>query len=204
MIGGVMRNTCRLLVLVMGAWGLSSCGGGKAPAPGPVLPVQSPPDNLDPGKGGTPTDIEAARKKAAEEAMARSVAKEEFQLTLVADDPAVKQIDSIHIDVISADAREAARLLSEGPVKYRNSRKTGDDTRSHTFKNGGRFEVKVPTIVPTDTIVLWAELAAPAEGVSDTRMLVIPLALDKSDPSKGPQANPIMVKLTANGWMRQN
>jgi len=136
-------------------------------------------------------------------AMNRTVKKEEFLLTLLAEDPSVAQIDSINIDVISTDANNAARLKGDGPVKYRDSRITGAAARSHTFKKGGRFVVKVPSIAAADTIVLWAELAAPAQG-SDSRMLVIPLTLDKSDPGKGPVANPITVKLTANGWVRES
>lgn len=197
-----MKNTCRLLLLLAGGWVLGACGNKAAPQ-GPALPPQTPQGKFDPGPGGTPADLAKAQQEAMALAANRSVKKEEFLLTLVADDPSVAQIDSINVDVISADNRNAERLKADGPVKYRDSRITGASARTHTFKKGGRFEVKVPSIPAADTVVLWAELAAPAQG-SDSRMLVIPLVLDKSDPAKGPVANPITVKLTANGWVRES
>ena len=176
-----------MLLLLAGGWILASCSGG----------AKNPPP------GGTPAEQAAAKQKAMEMALNRTLKPEEFVLRLVADDPAVTQIASVNIDVISTDAKNAARLAGDGPVKYRDSRIRTNAARSHTFRNGGRFEVKVPSITPADSIVLWAELAAPARG-GDTRMLVIPLELDKSDPVKGPVAKPITVKLTANGWVRES
>ena len=190
-----MKNMCRLMVLLAGAWTLGGCGLKKPPNPSPKQTAEEKAAEA----------VEKAKKdkeaEIAKEHLRTAPKKDEFQLTLVADDPAVAQIDSIQVDVISTEAGEAARLMAEGPVKYRDSRKTGVDTLSHTFKKGGRFSVKVPSIPAMDKIVLWAELAAPAQG-SDTRMLVIPLVLDKSDTTKVPVANPISVRLTANGWVR--
>jgi len=146
-----------------------------------------------------------AQQEAIAAALNRTVKQEEFMLTLSADDPAITGIDSINIDVISTDSKNAARLAADGPVKYRDSRITTNAARSHTFMKGTTysFPVMVPTITPADSIVLWAELVAPAKG-SDTRMLVLPLELDKSDPAKGGVAKPITVKLTANGWVRES
>jgi len=186
-----MNTTCKLLLLA-GGWALASCGGGPNPPPRRLGPS-------DPGAGGTPADQAAAQQLA----LNRTLKQGEFVLTLVADDPAVTQIASVNVDVISTDAKNAARLAGDGPVKYRDSRIRTNAARSHAFRNGGRFEVRVPSITPADSLVLWAELAAPARG-GDTRMLVIPLELDKSDPVKGPVAKPITVKLTANGWVRES
>lgn len=199
-----MKISCKLLVLLAGGWILASCAGGKkdAPQPNAALPPQKPQGPFDPGPGGTPADLAKAQQEAMAMAMNRSVKQEEFLLKLVADDASITQIDSVNIDVISTDAKNAARLVGDGPVKYRDSRIKTNAARSHTFKRGGSFEVKVPSITPADSLVLWAELAAPAKG-GDTRMLVIPLELDKSDPAKGPVAKPITVKLTANGWVRE-
>lgn len=195
-----MQNTSRFLLLLACGWSLGACFGGKEDGP-------PPPDGRDmaaeKAKAQEEKEKEDADKKLKEEQARTAPKKEEFLLTLVADDPAVAQIDAINIDVISATAGEAARLEAMGPVKYRDSRQSGGNTRSHVFRKGGRFEVKVPTIPATDTVLLWAELAAPASG-NDSRMLVVPLALDKSDPSKPPVANPITVKLTPNGWVRVN
>lgn len=200
-----MKNTYRSVLLVAAGCLMCACAGGKkdAPPPGPALPPQTPQGKFDPGPNGTPADVQKAQQEAMAMAMGRAPKKEEFQLTLVASDPSVAQIESINIDVISTDAGNAARLKGDGPVKYRDSRITGVAARSHTFKKGGSLTVAVPTIPASDTVVLWAELAAPAQG-SDTRMLVIPLTLDKSDPAKGPVAHPITVKLTANGWVRES
>ena len=200
-------NASFQLLLIVSALTFVSCAGGKGDAPqmNSALPPQTPQGNFDAGPGGVPADLAKAQQDAMAAALNRSVKQEEFMLTLVADDPAITQIDSINIDVISTDSKNAARLSSEGPVKYRDSRITTNAARSHTFRKGlGRsFPVMVPTITPADSIVLWAELAAPSKG-SDTRMLVIPLELDKSDPAKGPVAKPITVKLTANGWVRES
>ena len=161
-----MKNSCKMLVVLAGGWILASCAGGNKAAA------------ADPGAGAA-----AEMAKAQQQALAlnRSIKQDEFLLTLVADDPSITQIATVNIDVISTDAKNAAR--------------------SHTFRKGGTFVVKVPSITPADSLVLWAELAAPGKG-GDTRMLVIPLELDKSDPVKGPVAKPITVKLTANGWVR--
>ncbi|MBN8459280.1 MAG: hypothetical protein J0M04_15730 [Verrucomicrobia bacterium] len=200
-----MKITYQSVLSVAAGCLVCACAGGKSnpPPPGPALPPQTPQGKFDPGPAGTPADVQKAQQEAMAMALNRTVKKEEFSLTLVADDASVAQIESINIDVISTDAGNAARLKADGPVKYRESRITGAAARSHTFKKGGRFEVKVPSIPAADNIVLWAELAAPAQG-SDSRMLVIPLVLDKSDPAKGPVANPITVKLTANGWVRES
>ena len=183
---------------------MASCGGGgnDAPPPAAALPSQNPSGTFDPGPAGTPADVVKAHHEAAANAMKRGIKQEEFLLTLVAD-PSVEQLDAINIDVISATAAEVAKLEQMGPVKYRDSRHAGANTRTHVFNKGGMFEVKVPTIPATDTILLWAELEAPANG-NDSRMLMVPLVLDKSDPAKGPLANPITVKLTANGWVRES
>jgi len=181
-----MKTSRKMLVLLAGGWILASCAGGNKAAA------------RDPGDAGA-ADLAKAQQQAL--ALNRSIKQEEFLLTLVADDPAITQIATVNIDVISTDAKNAARLAGEGPVKYRDSRIKTNAARSHTFRKGGTFVVKVPSITPADSLVLWAELAAPGKG-GDTRMLVIPLELDKSDPVKGPVAKPITVKLTANGWVR--
>lgn len=191
-----MKNMCQLMLLLASGWMLSGCGlfGKKEKSP------------FDPEKIAAQTAQEKIDKERKEEIARehnRPPKKEEFLLTLVADDPSVAQLDSVEVDVISVAAEELAQLLAQGPVGYRDSRKTGAVVKSHTFKKGGRFEVRVPSIPATDTVVLWAELAAPAKG-SDTRMLQVPLKLDKSDPTKVPVANPITVNLTASGWQRVN
>lgn len=184
----VMKNLCKMLGLLAGGWVLASCAGGNKAATG------------DPGAGAA---VEMAKAQQQALALNRSIKQEEFLLTMVADDPAITQIATVNIDVISTDAKNAARLAGEGPVKYRDSRIKTNAARSHTFRQGGTFVVRVPSITPADSLVLWAELAAPGKG-GDTRMLVIPLELDKSDPVKGPVAKPITVKLTANGWVRES
>ncbi|MCX6874557.1 MAG: hypothetical protein NTW21_12240 [Verrucomicrobia bacterium] len=184
-----MRTTGKILGLLVAGWVLAAC------APKPTV-------RSDPGSGGGTTDVNKELKDAQELALKRTVKKEEFSLTLIADS-SVAQIDSIHVDAISTDANHAARLVADGPVKYRDSRITGATVKSHTFRKGGQVEIKVPSIAPADCVVLWAELAAPGKG-SDTRMLELPLTLDRSDPTKGALANPITVKLTATGWQREN
>lgn len=199
-----MKDSYQVLFSLFGALIFTACAGGKkdAPLPGPTLAPQTPQGKFDAGPTGVPADLAKAQQDAMAAALNRTIKPKEFSLTLAADDPSVTQIDSINIDVISTDSKNAARLVGEGPVKYRDSRITTHAALSHTFRKGGSFSVMVPTITPADSIVLWAELIAPSKG-SDTRMLVIPLELDKSDPAKGPKANPISVKLTANGWVRE-
>ena len=204
--GLLMSHSKNLLLAFLGCVSLVACAGGKKDAPkaGASLAPQTPQGKFDSGPAGVPADLAKAQQEAMAAAINRSVKQEEFVLTLIADDPAILHIDSINIDVISTDAKNAARLAGEGPVKYRDSRIKTNAARSHMFAKGGAyfFPLKVPTITPSDSVVLWAELAAPSKG-SDTRMLVIPLELDKSDPAKGPVAKPITVKLTVNGWVRE-
>jgi hypothetical protein len=201
-----MTTTPKYLLLLACGWSLGACAGAKKDPP-PASPPVPPNGKFDPmtGAPGAPTPAELEEKKKQEMAASinRGIKKEEFALTLIADDPSVAQIESINIDVISATSVEISKLESVGPVKYRDSRQTGANTRSHVFRKGGRLVVNVPTIPAADTVLLWAELAAPASG-NDSRMLVVPLALDKSDPAKGAVANPITVKLTASGWVRVN
>lgn len=180
-----MKSSCKMLVLLAGGWILAACAGGNKKS--------------EAAAAAAAADMAKAQQQALE--MNRMIKQDEFVLTLVADDPAVAQIATVNIDVISTDARNAARLAADGPVKYRDSRIRTNAARTHTFRKGGSYVVKVPSITPADSIVLWAELPAPGKG-GDTRMLVIPLELDKSDPVKGPVAKPITVKLTANGWVR--
>ncbi len=200
-----MKNTnCFLLSLACGL-GMVACVGGKkgAPPQGASLPPQTPNGKFDPGPAGTPADHEKAQREAAAKAMERGVKPGEFQLKLMAD-PSVGQIQTINIDVISATGAEAARLEKMGPATYRDSRQPGSNTLRHVFtKDETSVTVQVPSIPAADSILLWAELAAPTAG-ADSRMLVIPLTLDKSDPAKGPVAAPITVKLTANGWVRES
>lgn len=202
-----MKDSYQVLLLLFSGFIFTACAGGKkadSQAAAPLAP-QTPQGKFDAGPAGVPADLAKAQQDAMAAALGRTVKREEFSLTLSSDDPAITQIDSINIDVISTDAKNAARLYGEGPVKYRDSRITTGAARSHTFRKGGSytFPVKVPTITPADSIVLWAELAAPSKG-TDTRILIIPLDLDKSDPAKGPVAKPISVKLTANGWVRES
>ena len=166
-----MKRTRKIVGLLVVGWALAACAAKPKPVPGPVPP---PPEN-------------------------RLVRREEFSLVLEAD-ASVAQIESISVDVISMDAKNAARVVADGPVKYRDSRTQGGAVKNHVFRNGGAVEIKVPSIAPVDSIVLWAELAAPSKG-SDTRMLEVPLTLDRK-PSGELVANPMKVRLTANGWVR--
>jgi len=196
-----MKITWKIFVLLAAGWSLVACAGGKKDAVPTSLSPQTPPAGLSAGPGGA-MDLATAQRLAREAAEKRPVRKDEFAVTLVADS-SVAQIDAINVDVISADAKNAARLVSEGPVKYRDSRISGGTVKSHTFHKGGTVTIQVPSITPADSIVLWAEIAAPAKG-SDTRMLELPLQLDRDPKTPDPVANPITVKLTANGWQREN
>jgi hypothetical protein len=196
-----MKITWKVVGLLVVGWALAACAGAKKP-PAADLSPQTPP-KLPPGVEGGPTDVNKEQLATQKIAIERKLAKkDEFSLTLIAD-ASVAQIDAIQVDVISTDAKNATRLVADGPVKYRDSRITTGAVKNHTFRKGGTVEIKVPSITPADSIVLWAELAAPAKG-SDARMLEFPLTLDNSDPVKGAVANPITFKLTANGWQREN
>lgn len=200
-----MKHQIQLWLAIACGWCLASCAekGGEPQPSGGKLPAQTPQGYFDPGPGGTPAEHEKARLEAAAKANQRGVKLEEFTLVLLMDAGAAAGADAVNIDVISATAAEAARLERIGPVKYRDARQKGPNTRSLTFRQGGRHEVAVPTIPAADTVLLWAELPAP-QGGGDTRLLAVPLALDRSDPDKGPQAHPITVRLTANGWLRES
>ena len=205
-----MRNTRRFLLLLICGWSLGACAGGKKDSqaqpknqPDPAVAGATP--------GAAPGEAEAEKKKQElAAAIDRGIKQKEFLLKLVVDDSALARIDAVTFDVISATTAEAAKLEQMGSAKYRDSRKkdrgpdeSDGNTLTRVFKKGGKFEINVPTIPATDTILLWAELDAPTSG-NDSRMLMVPLVLDKSDPAKGPLANPITVKLTANGWVRES
>ncbi|MEI6605825.1 MAG: hypothetical protein WCP35_10980 [Verrucomicrobiota bacterium] len=169
-----MKRTRKIVGLFVVGWALAACAAKPKPTPPPGPGPVAPPEN-------------------------RLVRREEFSLILEADS-SVAQIESINVDVISMDAKNAARVVTDGPVKYRDSRSLGGAVKNHVFRNGGSVEMKVPSIAPVDSIVLWAELAAPSKG-SDTRMLELPLTLDRK-PTGELVANPMKVRLTANGWVR--
>ena len=198
----IMKTSNRLALVFVCGWAVAGCGGGDKSPPPASLPA-APQGALDPSGGGGMSPEQVAEKQKQEMAaqMNRGVKLGEFQLTLVVDDSAVAQLNAIQVDVISATAQEATRLEGLGPVKYRESRMRGANVRSQQLQRRGRQVVNVPTIPAADTVVLWAEMPPPSAG-QDSRMLVVPLALDKSDPAAGPVAHPIGVRLTANGWVR--
>lgn len=175
---------------------LFSCGGGGQQNPPPnlaPLPPQGAAAGLDPA-GGPPGGPPAER----------TIQQGEFSLTLVADDD-IKGLVSIPAHVISTDSDTAAQLAGEGKgPKYWQSPARGAHVRQMVFGQQGTSQttLAVPSIPAKDAIVLAVDLAAPVGG-NDFRIIKIPLELDYTDPTK-PLARPIRVRLTRNGWQREN
>jgi hypothetical protein len=173
-----------------------SCGGGASQNPPPnlaPLPPQGAAAGLDPA-GGPPGGPPAKQ----------SIKPGEFSLTLVADDD-IKGLVSIPAHVISTDPGTAAQLAGEGKgPKYWQSPARGAHVRTLVFgqKGIGQTTIQVPSLPAKEAIVLAVDLAAPAGG-NDFRIIQIPLELDYTDPTK-PLARPIQVRLTRNGWQREN
>lgn len=133
----------------------------------------------------------------------------DFDLTLEVDS-SVEDLESIDVDIISTTEEGAKDLLAPDPDpavhvaaadRYYYSRETGKKTQTHIFKSGHpAFNGTVPSVDSADTLVLWAELAKPVEGI-DRRMRSIPLKLNITDPAKPKPKRPkIHVKLNNKGW----
>lgn len=175
-----------------------SCAGDSKPAPSTdpaSLPTQVVSQGMD-----APTlaaDLARAEEEARKLADRRSVKEGEFELII--DASAMASVNQLNVDVVSTDAQNANAIIAGGFSKYRDNRSSGSSTKKHVFRNGGQTVIKVPSIVPSDTLVLWVDLPKPSAG--DNRMMRIPLELDKTVPGN-PQAKPIRVSITQKGWSR--
>lgn len=197
MLKSVMTNgKIRLFLPLLGcSIILSGCGGGGKTNPSPA---QAPQNGFD-AAGGLP----AGAAPGGAPAPPRSIKIGEFLVTIIADDE-IKQTVSVPVHVISTDAGTADQLVGDGAPKYWGSPFKGANVRRLPFGQNGSNSATVaaPSVPAMDTLVLVADLAAPAGG-NDFRILKIPLKLDYSNPI-APVANPIRVRLTGNGWQRES
>lgn len=191
------KSTYRFVSLVVFSSLLSCAGGKKDPEPAQPtsLPSQAVAEGMD-----APTlaaDLARAEEEARKLADSRTIKEKEF--SLIIDASAMSGVKQLNVDIVSTDAQNAGKIVDGGFSKYRDNRGSGASTIKHVFNNGGTVTLQVPTLVPSDSIVLWVDLPKPSEG--DNRMMQVPLQLDRSTPGN-PQAKPIRVTLTPKGWSR--
>lgn len=191
------KSTYRFVSLVVFSSIVSCAGGKKEPdaAQSASLPSQAVKEGMD-----APTlaaDLARAEEQARKLADSRTIKEKEF--ALIIDASAMSGVKQLSVDVVSTDAQNAASMVAGGFSKYRENRGSGASTLKHVFSNGGTVTLQVPTIAPSDCVVLWVDLPKPSGG--DSRMMQIPLQLDRSTPGN-PQAKPIRVSLTPKGWSR--
>lgn len=187
----ISRSAC-----VVASLSLLACAGGKKEpdaAPATSLPSQVVSQGMD-----APTlaaDLARAEEAARKLAESRTIREREFSLTI--DASALSGVKQLNVDILSTNATNAAAIVAGGFIKYRGNRGSGASTLKHVFTNGGSVTLQVPTLVPSDSLVLWVDLPQPSEG--DNRLIQIPLQLDRQVPGN-PQAKPITVTLTPKGW----
>jgi hypothetical protein len=191
------KSTYRFVSLVVFSSIVSCAGGKKEPdaAQPKSLPSQVVAEGMD-----APTlaaDLARAEEEARKLADSRTIKEKEF--SLIIDASAMSGVKQLNVDIVSTDAQNAVKIVDGGFSKYRDNRGSGASTIKHVFSNGGTVTLQVPTLVPSDSIVLWVDLPKPSEG--DNRIMQIPLQLDRSTPGN-PQAKPIRVTLTQKGWSR--
>ncbi len=189
-------KTHLLRILPVGAaFFLSHCGGGGGSPPPPSPPPPGQAAGTDPAAGG---GGDAAGAPPAP----RAVKAGEFAISITADND-VRNLVSVPVHLVSTTSQNAKQLVAGGAPKYWQSPFRGANVKTVQFgqRGGGTTAVRVPSVPRMDSVVLVADLAAPADG-NDFRIMEIPLQLDHSDPG-APIAHPIAVRLTRNGWQRE-